>query len=85
MTYRCGISPELAVQCGMELSDSSPHVICDVCRVKLYVQRPSGQPYAWFMNRKNAPGWRMVWRDDGSSSHWCPKCKPMPADGKAGG
>ncbi len=68
MSYQAGIS-------GFGAADRSPVLVCDQCGTKRSVTRASGMPYAWFLDRKAAPGWAF----DGSADmrrDWCPECKP---------
>ncbi len=55
-----------------------PALVCDGCGLRRSVTKPSGMPFAWFLDRKKAPGWKF----DGSKDmrrDWCPRCTPPPA------
>lgn len=75
MTYHCGIQ-------GMGSLDREPYLACDGCGLKRTVQKPSGMPYAWFLDRKKAPGWSADLRGT-MRRDWCGECtakrKALPA------
>lgn len=55
-----------------------PHIHCDGCNLVRSVTRANGMPYAWLMNGKAAPGWRMERDSAGIRRDYCPKCKEAP-------
>jgi hypothetical protein len=70
MTYRCGTY-------GMDhigIPTGDPKLVCDGCGCMRSVTKRSGMPYAWFLNRKKAPGWKMDSSGD-MRKDYCPDCE----------
>lgn len=72
MSYRPGMDVRTAHVLGMEAGD--PRIICDGCGLVNRVSRPHGVPFAWFMNGKAPPGWRLL-RNGDVRRDFCPRCK----------
>jgi hypothetical protein len=66
VSYQCGIQ-------GFGTTDREPALVCDGCGLKRDVRKPSGMPYAWFMDRKKAPGWSADTSAD-MRKDWCCEC-----------
>lgn len=69
MSYRAGTF-------GLEpfgVESGPPRLICDGCGLKRSVQKPSGLPYSWLLNRKKAPGWTADFSGD-MRKDWCVRC-----------
>lgn len=79
MTYHAGIGIGLATLVGMPERPRDPHVTCDGCGEVRDGMKPSGEPYAWLVNRKAPPGWRLDRREtiDGILVRfdYCAACK----------
>jgi hypothetical protein len=71
VTYRCGVA---ALFFGVEPCE--PHIKCDGCGLVCRTSKPSGLPYAWFLNNKPAPSWTMRRTEDPFERvDLCPRCK----------
>lgn len=73
MSYRCGVDGALAAVLGIE--PGGPWVACDGCGVRRTCTKPSGMPYAWLLDNKAAPGWKLTKSDDGRRTDLCSACK----------
>jgi hypothetical protein len=72
MSYRCGISPGVAVLIG-EAPDG-PRIVCDGCGI-VYRIREDRLPPAWFFQGKAPPKWKLVKKVDGMREDRCPTCQ----------
>ena len=70
MAYHCATSG--LGHLGIPNGDA--RLICDGCGLVRGVQKPSGMPYAWLLNRKAAPGWAAEFTED-NRMDWCPRCR----------
>lgn len=71
MTYHAGMN-------GFGPRDCDPHITCDGegCETIARVSSRDGKPYTWFLDRKPAPGWKMIRVDEPfSRKDYCPSCK----------
>lgn len=71
MSYRCGLSPEVARMMGTDAGP--PRITCDDCGIRKVIgaDRP---PPSWFLNGNPPPGWRTVRQGD-IRRDYCGKCK----------
>lgn len=64
MSYRAGLS--------IGSLHRKPALVCDGCQITRPVCGPRG-PYAWFLDRKKAPGWSADLSGD-MRRDWCGAC-----------
>lgn len=80
MTYRGGTGG----LGKLGIPDSEPRLICNGCGVERPVATRAGTPPAWLLDRKAAPGWKLIRieHEDGRIERldWCPACKKDQAD-----
>lgn len=57
------------------IPDDDAHIKCDDCGVRRNVRKPSGMPYAWLLDNKPAPGWRLQLDQEGLRRDFCTQCK----------
>ena len=78
MTYHCGLD--------FPGRHEEPRITCDGCGLVRDVKKPSGLPFAWFLDGKAAPGWKLVRidLDDGTlvRRDHCPRCRKDLPTGK---
>jgi hypothetical protein len=68
VSYRVGIG------LGFGIDPREPHLVCDGCGKTRDVCGKYGRPYAWFLDRKKAPGWTADLSGD-MRRDWCQDCK----------
>lgn len=84
MTYRAGVSPELAAMMRWQ-TPAYPTLQCDICMFSIEVKAGrGGGPPAWLRNNKAPKGWFRVCatsegKEVGKALHMCPRCR---AEGK---